>query len=426
MPIQNGKYINPGWVDNAPPAIDAAELNAISDTLENLDAGGSGGEGKRYARMVIGTSTAGWTAEDCDYLCDGVDDQETFLEAINALPADGGEIKILDGEYTFSNDFYFPQKQTNFYVMFSGCGKTTSLNFANHFLYIMQYPLISQFTILFDNISLLNSTITATAQGRMFLRNTSLVNLYINVSNMQLLVYDCDVYFENSSIGQCFSASSNNPPSAFCNNRFSVNLGRNSFFISQYTNVSAFSGNYVIYENGAEFDEISLSGSISGNCFIGMSVVNTDGSVCGNLFLDCNLTTVGGCATGNVISNGFIAGCNGCSICGNKILPSEAAEAGIRLYKSALEQHKPFMPNTVSGNTIIGGTRGISLAAAPSNMADPKAGNTLVSGNSCDSSIPLQIAQDWSNCLISGNMFPNGAIVDNGTGNTKANNVTGT
>lgn len=37
MPIENGKYVNPGWVDNAPPAIDATELNAISDTLENLD-----------------------------------------------------------------------------------------------------------------------------------------------------------------------------------------------------------------------------------------------------------------------------------------------------------------------------------------------------------------------------------------------------
>ena len=39
MPINSqGKYINPGWVDDGPPAIDAMELNAISETLERLDA----------------------------------------------------------------------------------------------------------------------------------------------------------------------------------------------------------------------------------------------------------------------------------------------------------------------------------------------------------------------------------------------------
>lgn len=37
MPIVNGKYQNPGWVNGQRPAIDAAELNAISDTLERLD-----------------------------------------------------------------------------------------------------------------------------------------------------------------------------------------------------------------------------------------------------------------------------------------------------------------------------------------------------------------------------------------------------
>lgn len=112
MPIQNGKYKSPHWVDNSPPAIDAAELNAISDTLENLDAGGGtgGGDGKRYARFVIGTSTNGWTAEDCDYLCDGVDDQVEINQAIEAIQKTpnynayyrSGTIVILDGRYHLS------------------------------------------------------------------------------------------------------------------------------------------------------------------------------------------------------------------------------------------------------------------------------------------------------------------------------------
>nr|DAV08990.1 MAG TPA: hypothetical protein [Caudoviricetes sp.] len=33
MPITNGKYVNPGWKDNAPPPLNAAELNAISDSI---------------------------------------------------------------------------------------------------------------------------------------------------------------------------------------------------------------------------------------------------------------------------------------------------------------------------------------------------------------------------------------------------------
>jgi hypothetical protein len=38
MPIKDGKYKNPNWVNGGPPAIDADELNAISNTLERLDA----------------------------------------------------------------------------------------------------------------------------------------------------------------------------------------------------------------------------------------------------------------------------------------------------------------------------------------------------------------------------------------------------
>ena len=43
------------------------------------------------ARFTIGTTQNGWTAEDCDYLCDGTDDQEEIIQALNDLPATGGE-----------------------------------------------------------------------------------------------------------------------------------------------------------------------------------------------------------------------------------------------------------------------------------------------------------------------------------------------
>ena len=57
---------------------------------------------KKAARFVVGTSAAGWTAADCDYLCDGTDDQTEINAAITALPATGGEILILDGTYNIT------------------------------------------------------------------------------------------------------------------------------------------------------------------------------------------------------------------------------------------------------------------------------------------------------------------------------------
>lgn len=59
--------------------------------------------GKRTCRFVVGTSTAGWTEADCDYLCDGTADDVEINAAIKALPEDGGEIVILDGTYNLSS-----------------------------------------------------------------------------------------------------------------------------------------------------------------------------------------------------------------------------------------------------------------------------------------------------------------------------------
>ncbi len=89
------------------PTLDAGEFGLCQDTNE-LFIGNDGNqkifptETLRTARFVIGTSTAGWTAADCDYLCDGTADQTEINQAIQALPATGGEIVILDGTYNIA------------------------------------------------------------------------------------------------------------------------------------------------------------------------------------------------------------------------------------------------------------------------------------------------------------------------------------
>lgn len=62
----------------------------------------SGGGGVKTRRFVVGTSTVGWTAGDCDYLCDGTSDEVEINQAISALPSSGGEILILDGTYNIT------------------------------------------------------------------------------------------------------------------------------------------------------------------------------------------------------------------------------------------------------------------------------------------------------------------------------------
>lgn len=77
--------------------------------------------GKRVARFIIGTSTAGWTSSDCDYLCDGTNDQVEINAAIQALPSAGGEIIVLDGTYNIKSTIILDKGN----VKISGTGKNT-------------------------------------------------------------------------------------------------------------------------------------------------------------------------------------------------------------------------------------------------------------------------------------------------------------
>lgn len=78
--------------------------------------------GKRTVVFTIGTVSGGWTEEDCDYLCDGIDDQEEINSAIQALPADGGEIVMLNGSYNISAKINITKA-----VKLTGSGSSTIL-----------------------------------------------------------------------------------------------------------------------------------------------------------------------------------------------------------------------------------------------------------------------------------------------------------
>lgn len=80
--------------------IDTVGLTHIFSKIKKLVSDNAGG--KRASRLTVGTSASGWTAKDCDYLCDGTEDHKEINNAINALPATGGEVVILDGTYNIT------------------------------------------------------------------------------------------------------------------------------------------------------------------------------------------------------------------------------------------------------------------------------------------------------------------------------------
>lgn len=78
--------------------------------------GEKGDRGAGPARVVVGTSLAGWTTADCDLLCDGEADQQEINAAIQQVLAEsytGGQVLLLDGTYNISERIIIsPGKKT--------------------------------------------------------------------------------------------------------------------------------------------------------------------------------------------------------------------------------------------------------------------------------------------------------------------------
>lgn len=116
MPIQNGKYVAPTWTNNAPPAIDANELNAMSQSIQN-----------NYP-AITGTAQAG---EDLDFL-DVVDINDgtatkTMAEKIEISYSGVGN----SGKNAGSAIPFYADYQLDLYVTkLDGLGYDDTLNFS--------------------------------------------------------------------------------------------------------------------------------------------------------------------------------------------------------------------------------------------------------------------------------------------------------
>lgn len=146
-------------------AYDIAVKNGFQGTEQEWIESISGGESssKRTCRFVIGTSQAGWTEKDCDYLCDGIDDQIEINQAIDNLPADGGEILILDGMYSITDSIVITKP-----CILNGIKNFTFLVWTNPQVDTMKYIIWiqSKSNICINNLSFYSTIISTTEDNR--------------------------------------------------------------------------------------------------------------------------------------------------------------------------------------------------------------------------------------------------------------------
>lgn len=324
-------------------------------------------EVKRVARFTVGTSTAGWTADQVDYLCDGTDDQVEINAAITALPPSrGGEVVILDGNYNLTGSVNVNKSA----VTLSGNGTATRLE--RNFTGSSSEPGLIYITGLFVTIkSIILNGNKSTYTGE----NNN--NIYLSSSSKSKIIYNtCE------SAGGSGIVVKNSENNIVACNSCGSNAGSGILF--QETNNSTVTGNECYYNNIGIQLQRSSRNTISGNVCNG----NTGYGI-------LNYLSSNNSETGNTCDNN-------------------------NYY--AIYLNNGSNNNTVSGNTCNNNRCGIYLWSSDNNTV---AGNTCIRGNGTSSdyaSTQDTIYVGGNNNLIVGNNIMGKNYTNSGTGNTFANN----
>lgn len=323
--------------------------------------GESGGAGKRVARFTVGTSAAGWTADDCDYLCDGTADDVEINAAIQALPSTGGEIVILDGTYNITATIAMNKDN----VKLSGNGVATVLK-------------------RMWNSSTEEGIITVTAANG----GCSVENLHIDGNKGSYTSSkNCGIYLK----GENTTVTGNT-----CNNNSAYGVylyfGSNN---NTVTGNTCNNNNCGIYLRGNNSEINTVTGNICNNNDYGIQLAGSKrNTVTGNI---CNNNSDSGILLSSNESNSVTG-----NTCNNN-------KYGIYLYSLSKN-------NTVTGNTCCNNNNcGIYLIGS----------NTTVTGNTCCNNNSYGIYMQGENTTITGNTFNNNNCGIYLTGSNKNNTITG-
>ena len=342
-----------------------------------------GGSGKRVCRFVVGTSTAGWTADDCDYLCDGTADDVEINAAIQALPGTGGEIVILDGTYNITATIAMNKDN----VTLSGNGSATVLK------------------RMWDSRSIEGVITINSANGGCCIRGFCIDgNKDEYPSDKNSGIYD--IKGDNCSI--LYNISKNNSKYGICVSAQDYNVLKGNICFDNLTGIwisgdSSVTGNQC-FKNGEKGIQIGGSVSATGNC----CTYNATG-----IFI----TSDNCVASSNVCCNNSNIGIELSSGGGDTISDNTCNNNDIGIYVGGRD-------NVVTGNSCADNNCGIRINISVGGA---------ISGNSCmrgtgtssdysSSQYTIQTEKSSKNLIVVGNNIMGKNYVDSGTNNTFANN----
>lgn len=351
----------------------------------------SGDNSKRVCRFVVGTSTNGWTENDCDYLCDGTDDQVEINQAILTLPDGGGEIVILDGSYNITASIAMNKNN----VILSGNGTSTKLvrmwdslteegiinitaingNCRLEKFYIDGTGYTSANN---NGINLANSNDNTIIDITFNNNNTNGYGVDLNSSNNNTISnnifnnYNCAIHSQDNS-----NNSNNIITNNVCNsNDYGIYL-RNNIENTIIGNICNNNSTYGIYLNNNSNNNI-ITGNMCNNNTYGITVLQSNDNIITNNICDNNETGISLAASNNVATG---------NICNNN------SNIGIITNSNS---------NTITGNTCNNNNFGITLNAEY---------NNTITGNTC-----LNNSADGINIILSNNNTITGNTCIRGTG----------
>ena len=333
---------------------------------------GPAGIGSRNSRFIIGTSTAGWTADDCDYLCDGAADDVEINAAIQALPATGGQILILDGTYIITAPITIDKNNATL----RGNGTATILQ--RNWNSVAEEGVIT-ITAANGGVTIQNIQIDGNAENY---TNTK-YGIYVISNSNNIINNICN---NNDSHGIYLSGSNNTVAGNTCNNNDSHGIylsGSNNTVTGNTCDNNSATGIYLASSSNNNTVTGNTSNNNNHGIYLYSSSNNTiTGNTCNNnnsrgIFLasSSNNNTVTGNTYNNNNNHGiYVATSNNNTVTGNTC--NNNFNSGICLYSSS--------NNTVTGNTCIRGTGQSSdytLSQHTINVANATSSKNLIVGN---------------------------------------------
>ena len=384
--------------------INQAPIKNLSTPTANSDAANKkyvdDNAGKRTCRFVVGTSTAGWTKKDCDYLCDGTDDQVEIQAAINALPSTGGEVVVLDGTYNIASSIAINKHN----ITITGNGSSTVLkkmwdsgSYAIPVLDAKMSNICIKYLQIDGNRAVYQSGFGIASGGS----PSNINNKYITIIGVTIKNFRYGVYtsFSKTDVGVF--------DSVFQNIEEAVSVGGNSDyghynsfciisnnrFLSCRQGASVSYGDYILISNNIIYND-----SRSDFCFYATEskFVNITSNICFGGDIGVIISDSYNNVSGNIINN-----CN----------------TGLRIQGSN---------SNITGNTCINNNSGIELYS--SNKCNVT-GNTCIRGTGLSSdytstqyTICLKGTNNNYNLIANNNIMGKNYVIEGGTGNTFVNN----